>query len=54
MTIELYPGLAAIPPFDQDVEPEPPAAVIDLRVLRGLLDSLATKIRLTELATAHA
>ncbi|MFV2111133.1 NADPH-dependent FMN reductase [Micromonospora sp. LOL_025] len=31
LTIELYEGLGAIPPFDEDVEATPPAPVVDLR-----------------------
>ncbi|MEU4478894.1 NADPH-dependent FMN reductase [Micromonospora sp. NPDC023966] len=40
MTIEQYAGLAAIPPFNEDVEPEPPAAVVDLRERIAAADAL--------------
>jgi chromate reductase len=31
LTIDVHPGLADIPPFNPDVEAEPPAPVVDLR-----------------------
>ncbi|MBM0260903.1 NADPH-dependent FMN reductase [Micromonospora sp. 4G55] len=40
LTIEQYAGLGAIPPFSEDVEPEPPAAVTDLRERIAAADAL--------------
>jgi len=40
LTIEPYAGLGAIPPFNEDVEPVPPAAVVDLRQRIAAADAL--------------
>ncbi|MBQ0893966.1 NADPH-dependent FMN reductase [Micromonospora purpureochromogenes] len=40
LTIEQYTGLGAIPPFNQDIEPEPSAAVVDLRERIAAADAL--------------
>ncbi|SCL68465.1 NAD(P)H-dependent FMN reductase [Micromonospora citrea] len=40
MTIERYEGLGAIPPFNEDVEAEPPAPVTDLRERIAAADAL--------------
>ncbi|HEY0700573.1 MAG TPA: NADPH-dependent FMN reductase [Micromonospora sp.] len=40
LTIDLYPTLADIPPFNEELEPEPPAAVVDLRQRIAAADGL--------------
>ncbi|MEU6074767.1 NADPH-dependent FMN reductase [Micromonospora sp. NPDC047074] len=40
LTIERYEGLRAIPPFNEDVEAEPPASVVDLRERIAAADAL--------------
>ncbi|MEU5721503.1 NADPH-dependent FMN reductase [Micromonospora sp. NPDC047738] len=40
MTIERYRDLGAVPPFNEDVEPAPPAAVMDLRERIAAADAL--------------
>ncbi|MFE9205120.1 NADPH-dependent FMN reductase [Micromonospora sp. NPDC006431] len=40
MTIERYRDLGAVPPFNEDVEPAPPAAVVDLRERIAAADAL--------------
>ncbi|RKN50983.1 NADPH-dependent FMN reductase [Micromonospora endolithica] len=40
MTIERYRNLAAIPAFNEDIEPEPPAPVVDLRERIAAADAL--------------
>lgn len=40
MSIEQYATLADIPPFNEDVEPQPPAAVVDLRERIAAADAL--------------
>ncbi|MFI7650877.1 NADPH-dependent FMN reductase [Micromonospora sp. NPDC049460] len=40
MTIQRYEHLGAIPPFSEDVEPEPPAPVVDLRERIAAADAL--------------
>ncbi|MGK5519387.1 NADPH-dependent FMN reductase [Micromonospora sp. URMC 107] len=40
LTIERYEGLGAIPPFNEDVEAEPPASVVDLRQRIAAADAL--------------
>ncbi|MFU8850037.1 NADPH-dependent FMN reductase [Micromonospora sp. SL1-18] len=40
MTIDQYAGLGAIPPFNEDVGPTPPAAVVDLRERIATADAL--------------
>ncbi|MEV0807143.1 NADPH-dependent FMN reductase [Micromonospora sp. NPDC050200] len=40
LTIEQYTDLGAIPPFNEDVEAQPPAAVVDLRERIAAADAL--------------
>jgi chromate reductase len=40
VTVELYGGLAALPPFNQDQDADPPAPVLDLRARIGACDGL--------------
>ena len=40
LTIDRYDGLDAVPPFSEDIEPQPPASVVDLRERIAAADAL--------------
>lgn len=40
LTIDRYDGLGAVPPFNEDIEAQPPAAVVDLRERIAAADAL--------------